>query len=360
MKWYSAILVFGMSMFALAQQAAAQSDPLIEGAKLCTRHLPRYEREYAIPTHLLSAIASTESGRYHEGLKMKLPWPWAINAEGKGYWFDSKEQAIAAVKRLRARGIKSIDVGCMQVNLLQHPDAFASLDQAFDPEKNIGYAASFLHTLYEESNSWKTAASYYHSRTPSLGREYVGNVYSSWFSIIDKLRAARLHVPEASVVAMNEMKSNNVTPVVRAGHKQIVTRVDPHVIRLADVRPAARSKTLPLARNARTAPVQAKAVAAREHPHMNKIEVTTVASAEEPARDRSVLMMRQDSAQPEMLPAEMRIADNTPLQTPIPDAAPALKSDPAAAAAALTLATERRPVLASVSRKAGPNFIFND
>ena len=42
-----------------ALPARAQSlDPMIEGAKLCTRYLPRYERAYAIPTHLLSAIAS--------------------------------------------------------------------------------------------------------------------------------------------------------------------------------------------------------------------------------------------------------------------------------------------------------------
>src|SRR5579871_5842432 len=102
-------------------------DPLIEGAKLCTSHLPRYEREYGIPTHLLSAIASTESGRYHEGLKLKLPWPWTINAEGKGYFFKNKEDAIAAVKKLRSHGIQKIDVGCMQVNLYHHPDAFSSL-----------------------------------------------------------------------------------------------------------------------------------------------------------------------------------------------------------------------------------------
>src|ERR1700759_3968520 len=119
-----------VSALAAAPKAEA-SDALVEGAKLCTKQLPRYEREFGIPTHLLSAIASTESGRYHEGLKIKLPWPWTINAEGKGYMFDSKEQAIAAVKKLHARGVQSIDVGCMQVNLYHHPNAFTLLEQAF-------------------------------------------------------------------------------------------------------------------------------------------------------------------------------------------------------------------------------------
>ena len=51
---------------------------LVEGAKLCTRYLPRHERQYGIPVHLLAAIASTESGRYHHALGLNLPWPWTI------------------------------------------------------------------------------------------------------------------------------------------------------------------------------------------------------------------------------------------------------------------------------------------
>src|SRR4029079_10379480 len=105
--------------------------------------------------HLLSAIASTESGRYHEGLQIKVPWPWTINVGGKGYWFDSKEEAIAAVRKYQHRGIQSIDVGCMQVNLYHHPEGFASLDQAFEPEHNVAYAASFLRSLYQEDGTWK-------------------------------------------------------------------------------------------------------------------------------------------------------------------------------------------------------------
>src|SRR5471030_1386490 len=110
MKRVFKIGFFGLALLFSSQSYAAGQDALIEGAKLCTKHLPRYEREYAIPTHLLSAIASTESGRYHEGLKLKLPWPWTINANGKGYFFENKEDAIAAVRKLRARGVQSIDV----------------------------------------------------------------------------------------------------------------------------------------------------------------------------------------------------------------------------------------------------------
>jgi hypothetical protein len=56
------------------------------------------------------------------------PWPWAIDADGVGQFFATKAQAVAAVAALQAQGVHSIDVGCMQVNLMHHPDAFTSLD----------------------------------------------------------------------------------------------------------------------------------------------------------------------------------------------------------------------------------------
>ena len=46
---------------------------------------------------------------------------------------QTRQQAVAAVQALQARGVRSIDVGCLQVNLMYHPIAFASLDDAFDP-----------------------------------------------------------------------------------------------------------------------------------------------------------------------------------------------------------------------------------
>lgn len=184
--------------------AAQEIDRQIEGAKQCTRSLARYERQYGIPMHLLSAISATESGRYHSGLKLALPWPWTINVEGQGHYYDNKQEAIAAVRKYQAQGARSIDVGCMQVNLIHHPDAFANLDEAFDPEKNVAYGASFLRSLYEETKSWKQASAAYHSRTPARGTEYVSQVYDRWTNILKRLRDAKANVPETSVAALEE------------------------------------------------------------------------------------------------------------------------------------------------------------
>jgi hypothetical protein len=70
--------------------------------------------------------------------------------------------------------MRSIDIGCAQVNLMHHPDAFASLEQAFDPMANADYAARFLKQLRDTQagGNWMTAAGYYHSQTPELAAEY--------------------------------------------------------------------------------------------------------------------------------------------------------------------------------------------
>jgi hypothetical protein len=103
-------------------------------------------------------------------------------AEGEGRFLPSKQAAIDEVKKLRARGVRNIDVGCMQVNLLAHPDAFASLDEAFEPRSNVAYAARFLNELYQQDGSWPQAGAHYHSQTPELAAPYRAKLMSVWDS----------------------------------------------------------------------------------------------------------------------------------------------------------------------------------
>ncbi|HLN23209.1 MAG TPA: lytic transglycosylase domain-containing protein [Patescibacteria group bacterium] len=136
----------------------------------CASHFPAAERAQGIPSGLLSSIAQVESGVN----------PWAINAEGEGHIFATKAEAIAEVRRLQASGVRSIDVGCMQINLKYHPTAFASLDEAFDPAHNVAYAARFLHDLQETSESWDDAVARYHSGDQVLGGDYRQKVMAAW------------------------------------------------------------------------------------------------------------------------------------------------------------------------------------
>lgn len=182
------------------------SDALIEGAKQCTQYFPVKERQYGIPVHLLAAISSIETGRYHKGLGMALPWPWTINVEGKGYFFATKEEAVAETSRHLRMGKRSIDIGCMQVNLKHHPNAFANLSEAFDPEKNVDYAARFLRNNYSDlGNNWVRAAAAYHSRTPSRGNPYLQKVAVAWKNIVTKVQQAQANTGQQPMqVASND------------------------------------------------------------------------------------------------------------------------------------------------------------
>ena len=163
---------------------------------MCAKATNRIERQEGIPRQLLRAISKAESGRYHEGKQVVMAWPWTVMAEGRGRYLETKADAIAEVVALRARGIKNIDVGCMQVNLQAHPGAFASLEDAFDPLTNVTYAASFLKTLAAEQGSWAKAAAYYHSQNPARYRGYRSKVREIWAQerekyllALDQLRA---------------------------------------------------------------------------------------------------------------------------------------------------------------------------
>ena len=154
-------------------QARADEQARIRDAGVCLNATIEVEKEYGIQEHLLTTISSVETGRWDATTRQNVAWPWTVNAQGKGTFYPSKSEAIRAVKKLQAQGVKSIDVGCMQINLAYHPDAFDSLEEAFDPKTNVAYAAKFLNNLYEtRGNDWIKAAMAYHSSVPQKAQRY--------------------------------------------------------------------------------------------------------------------------------------------------------------------------------------------
>ena len=147
---------------------------------LCESAIVNAEKIHGIPSRLLMAIGTVESGREAGKGKGKRPYPWTICANGKGYFFSTKSAAIAAVKKLMSRGIRNIDVGCMQVNLLHHSKAFKTLEEAFTPKNNVAYAAKFFLELRKNSNSWTHAVGYYHSKSSKYYKPYCSLVFNEW------------------------------------------------------------------------------------------------------------------------------------------------------------------------------------
>lgn len=170
--------------------------------ELCESEIVKAEKRYGIPNHLLMAISIVESGRSVG--RSRKPWPWTICANGRGYFCTTKSAAIATAKRLMARGIRNIDVGCMQVNLLHHSTAFKNLEEAFTPKANVNYAAKFFLSLKNAYNSWTHAVGYYHSKASKHYKPYCSIVYNTW----NKVRNVQVRDTPVIAKAASEIKSS--------------------------------------------------------------------------------------------------------------------------------------------------------
>lgn len=137
---------------------------------ICDEVASEAARRTGVPLSVLKAISLTETGRKRGGAFR--PWPWTVNMEGKGLWFDSEDEARAYVYKEYKRGARSFDVGCFQINYKWHGEAFRSIDDMFDPLTNALYAARFLKSLHAEQGDWGRAAGAYHSRTPEFANRY--------------------------------------------------------------------------------------------------------------------------------------------------------------------------------------------
>lgn len=142
-----------------------------ETAVICDLAAKRASRDHGVPLDVLRAITRTETGR-NGGKHGLQPWPWTVNMEGAGKWFDNEDEARTYVFAHFKRGARSFDVGCFQINYRWHGKAFESIDEMFDPVANADYAARFLKALHGEFGDWSKAAGAYHSRTPSYASRY--------------------------------------------------------------------------------------------------------------------------------------------------------------------------------------------
>ena len=165
------LIIFSLLALASAltvpETASANQAQVIENEReICALQTARAERRIGIPRHLLNAISLAESGRCNKSRKANVAWPWTVTSAGQGRFFNTKAEALAEVEFLMTEGVRNIDVGCMQVNLYYHADAFESLAEALDPEANVTYGASYLKNLY--------------STTPELNGPYKTKVLAYW------------------------------------------------------------------------------------------------------------------------------------------------------------------------------------
>lgn len=173
----------------LCWSAAVQSQPVPTGYQ-------QVAIEYGLPPALLYAVALTESGQSSLSKGQFRPWPWALNINGEGHYFPSRQRAWQALQTALTETGNSVDIGLMQVSWRYHRAALESTWQALDPYHNLRVAAAILRDCYVEHTNWMQSAGCYHApNDPAKARAYVRRVKQHWMQLADTSQEVRFDRP---------------------------------------------------------------------------------------------------------------------------------------------------------------------
>lgn len=197
----------------IALVAAAVMAPSSASAQTadCASLIAHTESTRNIPRGLLMAIAVTESALNGR------PNPYAMNIAGRSYFANGYQDMANVISANWSRGVQSIDVGCMQVNLKYHGMKFPRMTDLLDPNTNVQYGASYLISLATQAGSWKDAVmSYHNKKNPSRRAWYGCKVWNNYLRIAAApsgyLNCGR--APGGSSTASRE----NTRPIMLAGY----------------------------------------------------------------------------------------------------------------------------------------------
>lgn len=134
---------------------------------------------YGIPYKILFAIGMQESQR-DVGNGHVLPWPWTLNINGDGKYFETSMQMQKALFDAMDHGVRNIDVGLMQINIKWHLGKSYSLIDLMRPEDNLNIAAQILRDEHNGCGGtdydWMCAIGRYHSRREARAENYTKQV----------------------------------------------------------------------------------------------------------------------------------------------------------------------------------------
>jgi hypothetical protein len=206
--------IFAVALAWIAGGHAARADD----GDLCLDEIAKQETVYGMPAGLLKAIARVESSGSPYGMRGK-PWPWTLNVGGEAHYYPDKATALIALETFKATSDVNIDVGCMQISLRHHPNAFPDLATALDPVSNVDYGALFLASLKARSGDWLVASGDYHSTTPGFGDTYRNLVQIAWTGGV-------LPGPMVNVVRATMPAGAAIIDIRSIGDATVVRRLD--------------------------------------------------------------------------------------------------------------------------------------
>lgn len=136
---------------------------------------------HGIPSALFYALALAESGRWIPDQRISRPWPWALNLEGSGQFYPSRQAALSALAGTISAGKASVDVGLMQISWRFHQPALGTPIEALDPYRNLAVAAEILVQCHRSRGDWWAAVGCYHApNAPARAERYRARVHAIW------------------------------------------------------------------------------------------------------------------------------------------------------------------------------------
>lgn len=146
-----------IAVLAAASISSAAWLPAHAAGNPCEAEILRAADRYGVPAGILYAVGLAETGR-----KGSLH-PNALNIDGRAVFARTPQEALREFQKARGKGVKLIDLGCMQINHHYHADKFASVGDMLDPRLNVDYAARFLAQLKRRHSTWSMAVARYHA-----------------------------------------------------------------------------------------------------------------------------------------------------------------------------------------------------
>jgi len=189
-----AVMISGLGATGLKAQPIVPRHQEPSYKSICEAHTPELEMAFDLPRGVLTAISRVESGRPN-GKGIRLGWPWTINHDGRGLFFENKQDMLAYARAQINKGDLRMDIGCMQISIFWHKDQFASLEEMADPSGNIAYAAAFLADLKDRHGNIDQAIRHYHNADPAANTPYVARVYDVWKNITEDADLTLASIP---------------------------------------------------------------------------------------------------------------------------------------------------------------------
>jgi hypothetical protein len=155
----TSLICAAISIFSLTFGLAA---PALADDSICEAEMTRAAEAHDVPLGVLYAVGMTETGR-----RGKLH-PYALNIAGRSYFGTGVRDAVETFHEERRRGVRLIDLGCMQINHHYHGREFDTVEDMLDPVQNVEYAARFLKQLRAREGSWTLAVARYHAGSNNL------------------------------------------------------------------------------------------------------------------------------------------------------------------------------------------------